>query len=199
MSMAEVIESIEREALREAQSREIGGRNGEPIDCSNLEDELVIVANNEADRQKLYECFYKQEPIEPNNKKCNLTFCRYNTDRECTNDEKRKECVEVAEKVLCVDKEKFMDEIREADEKQAGRCCVRMEMIIDFIKSWFYYAKMKKYLKDRCCIYYSQSRLNYALWHCKFSKKIEKAKQNIDNNDISEWTCQYQQEPIIRK
>lgn len=34
MSMAEVIESIEREALREAQSREIGGRNGEPIDLS---------------------------------------------------------------------------------------------------------------------------------------------------------------------
>lgn len=53
---------------------------------------------------------------------------------------------------------------------------MRMEMIIDFIKSWFYYPKMKKYLKDRCCIYYSQSRLNYALWHCKFSKKIEKAK-----------------------
>lgn len=51
------------------------------------------------------------------NKKCNLTFCRYNTDRECTNDEKRKECVEVAEKVLCVDKEKFMDEIREASRK----------------------------------------------------------------------------------
>lgn len=49
MSMAEVIESIEREAFREAQSREIGGRNGEPIDCSTLEDEPVIVANNEAD------------------------------------------------------------------------------------------------------------------------------------------------------
>ena len=28
--MAEVIKSIEREALREAQSHEIGGRNGEP-------------------------------------------------------------------------------------------------------------------------------------------------------------------------
>ena len=28
MSMAEVIKSIEREALREAQSQEIGGRNG---------------------------------------------------------------------------------------------------------------------------------------------------------------------------
>ena len=74
-----------------------------------------------------------------------------------------------------------------------------MKIIIDFIKSYFYYPKMKKYLKDRCRIYYSQSRLNYALWHCKFSKKIEKAKQNVDNNDISEWTWYYKQEPIIRK
>lgn len=53
MSMAEVIKSIEREALREAQSREIGGRNGKPIDCSTLGDEPVIVADNEADKQAL--------------------------------------------------------------------------------------------------------------------------------------------------
>ena len=57
MSMAEVIKSIEREAFREAQSQEIGGRNGEPIDCSTLEDEPVIVADNEADRQSLRACF----------------------------------------------------------------------------------------------------------------------------------------------
>lgn len=57
MSMAEVIKSIEHEALKEAQSREIGGRNGEPIDCSTLEDEPVIVADNEADRQALKDCF----------------------------------------------------------------------------------------------------------------------------------------------
>lgn len=57
MSMAEVIKSIEREALREAQSREIDGRNGEPIDCSALEDEPVIEADNEADRQALRDCF----------------------------------------------------------------------------------------------------------------------------------------------
>ena len=57
MSMAEVIKSIEHEALREAQSREIGGRNGGPIDCSTLEDEPVIVADNEADRQALKDCF----------------------------------------------------------------------------------------------------------------------------------------------
>ena len=34
MSMAEVIKSIEREAFREAQSYEIGGRNGEPAETS---------------------------------------------------------------------------------------------------------------------------------------------------------------------
>ena len=57
MSMAEVIKSIEREVFREAQSHEIGGRNGEPIDCSTLEDEPVIEADNEADRQALRDCF----------------------------------------------------------------------------------------------------------------------------------------------
>ena len=34
MSMAEVIKSIEREALREAQSQEIGGRNDKPVETS---------------------------------------------------------------------------------------------------------------------------------------------------------------------
>ena len=57
MSMTEVIKSIEREAFREAQSQEIGGRNGEPIDCSTLKDEPVIVADNEADRQALRDYF----------------------------------------------------------------------------------------------------------------------------------------------
>ena len=57
MSMAEVIKSIEREAFREAQSHEIGGRNGKPIDCSTLEDKPVIKADIEADRQALKDCF----------------------------------------------------------------------------------------------------------------------------------------------
>lgn len=51
MSMAEVIKSIEREALREAQSHEIGGRNGKSIDCSTLGDEPVIKADDEADKE----------------------------------------------------------------------------------------------------------------------------------------------------
>ena len=57
MSMAEVIKSLEREAFREAQSQEIGGRNGEPIDCSTLEDKPVIEADIEVDRQALRACF----------------------------------------------------------------------------------------------------------------------------------------------
>ena len=36
------------------------------------------------------------------NKKCNLTFCRYNADGKCINEEKREECVEVSRKVLCI-------------------------------------------------------------------------------------------------
>lgn len=41
MSMAEVIKSIEREALREAQSHEIGGRNGELIETSEFHDMTI--------------------------------------------------------------------------------------------------------------------------------------------------------------
>ena len=36
MSMAEVIKSIEREALREAQSQEIGGLNNKPVETSEF-------------------------------------------------------------------------------------------------------------------------------------------------------------------
>ena len=35
-----------------------------------------------------------------NKANCNLTTCRYNADGKCTNEEKREECLEVAEKVL---------------------------------------------------------------------------------------------------
>ena len=50
-------ERITNFALREIQPHKIGGRNGETIDCSTLEDEPVIVADNEADRQALRDCF----------------------------------------------------------------------------------------------------------------------------------------------
>ena len=60
MNIADVIKSIERGAFREIQPQKIGGRNGEYIDCSTLEDEPVIVADNEVDRKVLRDCFKEQ-------------------------------------------------------------------------------------------------------------------------------------------
>ena len=57
MNIADLIKSIECEAFREVQAHEIAGRNGEHIDCSTLGDKPVIVADNEADRQALRDCF----------------------------------------------------------------------------------------------------------------------------------------------
>ena len=45
-----------------------------------------------------------------NNPNCNLTTCRYNADGKCTNEEKRKECVEVTEKVLADRLSRFEDD-----------------------------------------------------------------------------------------
>lgn len=38
--------------------------------------------------------------------KCNVNTCRYNQDGKCTNEDKRKECVEVSRKVLCLEEKK---------------------------------------------------------------------------------------------
>ena len=61
MNITEIIKSIEHGALREIQLHKTGGGNGEVIDCSTLEDEPVIVADNEADRQALKDCFKEGE------------------------------------------------------------------------------------------------------------------------------------------
>ena len=39
--------------------------------------------------------------------------------------------------------------------------------IYDFIKSWVYYPKMKRYLKEKCGVDCVHTRFQYALWHCK--------------------------------
>ena len=41
---------------------------------------------------------------------CRLDTCRYNENGRCTNEEKRKECVEVAEKVLVDRLSRFEDD-----------------------------------------------------------------------------------------
>lgn len=52
--MAEVIKSIEREALREAQSHEIGGRNGEPIETSEFHDMTIGIDDISVDAVNEY-------------------------------------------------------------------------------------------------------------------------------------------------
>ena len=47
---------------------------------------------------------------------------------------------------------------------------LKMKRMIDFIKSWLYYPKMVKYLKDKCGIEYKNSRLGYSWWHCHTGK-----------------------------
>lgn len=63
--------------------------------------------------------------------KCELFSCRYNLDGKCTNEEKRKECVGVAEKVLCL-KEcinnlcKYNENSKCYDEEQEKQCPKRI-------------------------------------------------------------------------
>lgn len=49
------------------------------------------------------------------NNNCNLTTCRYNQSGTCANEEKRKECVEVSKRVLCLE---GMNEIVSQKEKE---------------------------------------------------------------------------------
>lgn len=49
---------------------------------------------------------FPDKPIKNFINNCNLTTCRYNENGKCTNEEKRKECVEVSRKVLCEDEDK---------------------------------------------------------------------------------------------
>ena len=53
---------------------------------------------------------FPNAPIKNFTHNCNLTTCRYNENGKCTNEEKRKECVEVAEKVLADRLSRFEDD-----------------------------------------------------------------------------------------
>ncbi len=55
MSMAEVIESIERDAFRQVTPMSVG--NNEKIECSQLEDEPVIIADSKKTADILKSCF----------------------------------------------------------------------------------------------------------------------------------------------
>lgn len=63
------------------------------MSCEEVENEL----------RKLERKEYKEKFIKNNN--CNLITCRYNQSGTCANGKKRKECVEVSKRVLCLEGE----------------------------------------------------------------------------------------------
>lgn len=56
-------------------------------------------------------------------------------------------------------------------------------MIIDFIKSWLYYPKMKRYLNRLGIHNWDNQRLYYAWWHCH----VGKLKENEEYGTIYEF------------
>ena len=65
----------------------------------------------------------------------------------------------------------------------------------DFVKAWMYYPKMKKYL-EKLGVEVGQSRLQYAIWHCKTGMlRLENVSVGI--NEVREmWKSIYQITPI---
>lgn len=72
-------------------------------------------------------------------------------------------------------------------------------MIVDFIKSWLYYPKLKKYLKNNGLSVKVMfgDRLRYAKWHCQVAKLKDNQQEIEAEEDKSDgWTSVYDREPI---
>lgn len=70
--------------------------------------------------------------------------------------------------------------------------------VYDFIKSWLYYPKMKRFLNGIECEP-TRSRLKYALWHCKNGMCSDTAIENevTTYQSVSgSWKRVYDREPI---
>lgn len=71
--------------------------------------------------------------------------------------------------------------------------------IYDFIKSWIYYPKMKRYLNEKCGVDCVHTRIQYALWHCKvgFLSDMNLKNSKIRISDIKNvWKNVYNIHPI---
>ena len=71
--------------------------------------------------------------------------------------------------------------------------------IYDFIKSWIYYPKMKRYLKEKCGVGCVHTRIKYALWHCKqgILSDMNLKKSEVKISDVKTvWKNVYNVHPI---
>lgn len=64
-----------------------------------------------------------------------------------------------------------------------------MKMIIDFIKSWLYYSKLKQWLAERNFDGFPDNRFQYAYKHCRM-KPVEKVEKE-EKDFISEYKSVY--------
>lgn len=72
--------------------------------------------------------------------------------------------------------------------------------IYDLIKSWMYYPKMKRYLKDRCGVDYPNTRLQYFFWHCRAGMLRDNHIDKVCYADVKNtWKNTYRCEPIENK
>ena len=73
-----------------------------------------------------------------------------------------------------------------------------MRMIIDFIKSWLYYPKLKKYFENKGMIdYVPETRFEYAKWHSRCGKlKDNQYEPETEQDNSDGWTSIYDREPI---
>lgn len=71
--------------------------------------------------------------------------------------------------------------------------------ICNFIKSWFYYPKMVRYIKKYGMPKAPYTRFQYALWHCK-SGKLSFMGYDDCNRKLSSvtdrWKAVYSEKPI---
>ena len=71
-------------------------------------------------------------------------------------------------------------------------------MIIDFLKSWLYYPKLKEYLENKGMSVKVMfgNRFGYAKWHCRLAKL--KDNQYEPEGESGGWTSVYDREPITK-
>lgn len=125
---------------------------------------------------------------------CNLTTCRYNKDNKCTNDEKRTECIEVSEKVLCVDKKTFkkvdnVKHIGDDDDKlietsELHNMTIGVDVSVDAVNE---YAKsiLGRYPKDN--MEFSRALAMKALEETKSLANSMKKEWDYVNSCIARW------------
>lgn len=76
---------------------------------------------------------------------------------------------------------------------------MKIEKIKDFIKSFFYYPKMRKYFRNRKMEQYDiwKSAIKYAWWHCSGGKLDDCTNEPLNNViEKDEWKTIYKKEQI---